>query len=208
MTDLHIVGAGGFGRETLDACLASGAHVSAFVDEYRPGARIRGLPVVAPTELPPDADVVVAIANPAARRRLADLLTAHGARALRTVVHPRAVIGPDTTIGPGSVILANAHVSSSCRLGAQVQVNYNATVGHDAKLDDDVTVLPGANIAGATSLGRGATIGSNACVLQGIRVAPGAMVGAGAVVTHDVAPNVLVVGVPARPTSGRGDGAR
>ena len=201
MTDLHIIGAGGFGRETLDACIAADVHVSAFVDERRAGEQIRGLPTLAPDDLDITALLVVAIADPTARRRLADALTATGARQLCTVVHPRAVVGPDTTIGPGSVILANAHVSSSCRLGAQVQINYNATVGHDARFDDDVTVLPGANVAGATLLGRGATIGSNACVLQGRSVGAGATVGAGAVVTRDVDAFTIVTGVPGRPTT-------
>lgn len=194
---MHIVGAGGFGRETLDACLAAGIHVVAFVDERRAGASVRGLPVVSVDMVPEHAPFVVAIADPAVRRRIAHKLAAAGRR-MQTVVHPRAVIGPETAIGPGSVVLANAHISSSCRLGAQVQVNYNATVGHDAHLDDDVTVLPGANVAGTTHLGRGVTVGSNACVLQGLEVGAGATVGAGAVVTQDVAQDCTVVGVPAR----------
>lgn len=45
---------------------------------------------------------------------------------------------------------------------------------------------------------RGASVGANATVLPGIEVGVEAMVGAGAVVTKDVPPRVIVVGVPAR----------
>ena len=199
MTDLYIVGAGGFGRETLDACLAAGIPVTAFADDRLVAGKVRGLPVTPVTSLPAGIAVIVAIADAAARRYLANRLTTRDERTLATVIHPRAVIAPETDIAPGSVVLANAHVSSSCCLASQVQINYNATVGHDAHLDGDVTVLPGANIAGATHLERGVTIGSNACVLQGLRIGAGATVGAGAVVTRDVAPGAVVTGVPARP---------
>jgi UDP-2-acetamido-3-amino-2,3-dideoxy-glucuronate N-acetyltransferase len=43
-----------------------------------------------------------------------------------------------------------------------------------------------------------ATIGSGAVILGGLRIGEGAFVGAGAVVTRDVPPGDLVVGVPAR----------
>lgn len=198
MTDLYIVGAGGFGRETLDACMAAGMPVAAFVDERAVNQKVRHLPVLATDAVPTPAALIVAIANPLVRRRLAHALSARGERTLTTVAHPRAVIGPDTDVGPGCVVLANAHVSSSCRLGAQVQINYNATVGHDARLDDEVTVLPGANVAGTTHLEAGVTVGSNACVLQGLRIGAGATIGAGAVVTRDLTPGVVVTGVPAR----------
>ncbi len=46
-------------------------------------------------------------------------------------------------------------------------------------------------------------IGSNAVITPGVRIGKGAVVGAGAVVTRDVEPFAIVVGVPARPTSSR-----
>jgi sugar O-acyltransferase (sialic acid O-acetyltransferase NeuD family) len=197
MTDLYIVGAGGFGREALDACLDAGFAVAAFADERRVGTCVRDLPVIPIDAVPSGAAVVVAIADPVARRRLAATLTSGALRNLQTVIHPRATIAPETSIGDGSVVLAHAHVSSSCRLGAQVQVSFNATIGHDARLDDAVTVQPGANVANGTHLEPDVTVGANACVLQGVHVGAAATIGAGAVVTRDLGPRTVVTAAPA-----------
>lgn len=42
------------------------------------------------------------------------------------------------------------------------------------------------------------TVGANAIILPGVTIGDGAIIGAGAVVTHDVPPYAVVVGVPAR----------
>lgn len=201
----YIAGAGGFGRETLDALRAASpacAAESVFVDEHTAAATVDGRPVVRPAEAGPGT-FVVAIADAGVRQRLASVLIARGLMPGR-VLHPRAVISPGAVVGPGGVILANTLVSTGTALGAHVQVNYNATVGHDAVLGDFVTVLPGANVAGAVRIGARATLGSNACVLQGLRIGPGTVVGAGAVVTRDQPGGAVVIGVPARPLAGPG----
>lgn len=196
---LYVVGAGGLGRETLDAILATGYPRPGvvFVDDYLRAAELDGVPVRRLDGLALGR-FVVGIADPAIRRDLADRMTGRG-MAPATVVHPAATLAHDVTVPDGCIVLAHAFVSTGVVLGAHSQVQYNATVGHDAALSDFVTVLPGANVAGSTTLLTGVTVGSNACVLQGLRVEAGTLVGAGAVVTRSHPACRVLVGVPARP---------
>lgn len=195
---MWIVGAGGFGRDTLDAALACGIEVNGFLDDKEAGSTVRGQPVLAPDAPSNPAAFVVAVADPAVRAVLVERMVSAGHEPL-SIVDPRAVVGPETVIGPGAVILATAFISSGVEIGAHVQVCYGASIGHDSRVAPCVTVLPGATIGGAVVLDTGVLVGANSTVLPGLTAGAGATIGAGAVVTCDVASGVTVVGVPARP---------
>jgi sugar O-acyltransferase (sialic acid O-acetyltransferase NeuD family) len=197
VVDLWIVGAGGVGREALDAALAAGLTVAGFLDDTVRGT-LQGRPVHPVDDGDGVLAYLVAIGDPAARLRVAERVEARGARAV-AVVHPAAVLATDAQVGAGALVGGLAFISTSVVVGPHAQVHYGATVGHDTVLGAGATVLPGANVAGAVELGRAATVGSGAVVLQGRRVGAGATVGAGAVVTADVPEGVTVVGAPARP---------
>ena len=53
------------------------------------------------------------------------------------------------------------------------------------------------------TIGNDVWIGHNAIIMPGVHIGNGAVIGSGAVVTHDVAPYSVVVGVPARPIKKR-----
>jgi len=67
-----------------------------------------------------------------------------------------------------------------------------ANVDGSLQTEADWTVIP-------TLIKRGASIGSNATILCGVTIGERAIIGAGSVVTHDVSPDTIVAGVPARP---------
>jgi sugar O-acyltransferase (sialic acid O-acetyltransferase NeuD family) len=208
-----VVGAGGFGREALDAVQAANAvpggapwRVLGVLDDAPSPAnlarladrQVRYLGRVADwLGTNPDAHCVLAVGSPAARALLAARFAAAGVTPA-TVVHPRATLGSLVELGAGAVICAGVQVSTNVRIGAYVHLNPGAIVGHDSVLEDFVSVNPGAVVSGECRIAAKALIGAGAVVLQRLTVGAASTVGAAACVTRPVEPGVVVVGVPAR----------
>lgn len=212
-TSIVIVGAGGFGRETLDVLEA----VNRTYDSA-PFA-IVGVVDDAPTEVALSrlaarridflggvddwlaaggrAQYIIAIGNPRVRALVDGRFLAAG-RDAASAVHPIASIGTLSTVSPGTVVCAGAQVSTNVVLGRHAHINPNATIGHDAVLADYVSINPGAIVSGEVSVGSQTLVGAGAVILQGITVGSRCVVGASACVTHDVGDGMTVKGVPAR----------
>jgi sugar O-acyltransferase (sialic acid O-acetyltransferase NeuD family) len=204
---LFIVGAGGFGRETLGWALAVPAHardweVAGFLDA-NPRAleglgcaySILGDPA---TYLPAETDrFVCAIGHPSTKLRVVAGLESRGAR-FESVIHPTAVIGAQCEVGAGCILCPGVVLSHRVVLGKHVALNLHATVGHDAVIGDGCTLSCHADVTGGAVLGRGVLLGSHATVLPGAKVGDFAVVGAGSVAVGKVRPHVTVFGVPAR----------
>jgi sugar O-acyltransferase (sialic acid O-acetyltransferase NeuD family) len=216
--DLVIIGAGGFGRETLDVVEAWNAanpdqrfNVLGVIDDSpsdvnllrleRRGYRHLGaLDSFVGNNV--DFQHLIGIGNPALRAQIGERCDALGWDAA-TVVHPSASIGSDTRIGAGTIVCGGVQVSTNVRLGRHVNLNPGAIVGHDAVLKDFVSVNPGGVVSGDVVVDEGVLIGAGSVVLQGRTVASAATVGAGACVTRDVVSGVTVTGIPARLYEGK-----
>ncbi|MBB1494631.1 NeuD/PglB/VioB family sugar acetyltransferase [Propioniciclava sp. MC1595] len=207
-----VVGASGFGRESLDvleAMVAAGADLEvlgvvddAITSANRARLADRGVAFLGTrTEwlatAPGAVAYVLGIGAPGVRRRLVAELDAVGLRPF-TAVHPSATFGARTTLAEGVVVCAGVAVSNNVKLGRHVHVNPNATIGHDADLRDFVSINPAAVISGEVVVGEGTLVGAAATVLQNLTVGEQVVVGAGGVVTKSVPSGVVAVGVPAR----------
>lgn len=195
---VHIVGAGGLGREVLDALFAMGRRPEelVLVDDYVSEVELHGVPVRRPYEVTGGV-FVVAVADPLVRRTLSKRMIGYGL-VPTSVVHPSAVLAHDVRPSDGCLVLAGAFVSTGVRLAMHTQVHYNVTVGHDSMLDEFVTLLPSATVSGNVTLESDVTVGCNASVLQTLTIGARTVVGAGAVVTRNQPADRVVVGVPAR----------
>lgn len=128
-------------------------------------------------------------------------------------VREKAAIGKACTVGRGAYIGAGVEIGDNCKIQ-----NY-ALIYEPAKLASGVFVGPAAILTNdlhpravspdgqakssddwqpvGVTVGEGASIGARAVCVAPVSIGSWAMVAAGAVVTQDVAPFALVVGVPA-----------
>jgi carbonic anhydrase/acetyltransferase-like protein (isoleucine patch superfamily) len=119
-------------------------------------------------------------------------------------VAPNATVMGHVQIGQGASIWYGAIVRGDLEaiaIGAHSNVQDGAILHGDpgkvTVLEEYVTIGHRGVVHGA-HIERGCLIGIGATVLDGVRVGQGSIVGAGAVVTKDVPPRSLVVGIPAK----------
>ncbi len=128
------------------------------------------------------------------------------------IIGDHAQVRERSTIGRGSVVGRGSTVDFGCRVGDRVLIQTGVYVTGGSVIEDDVFVGPGVVTTNDHTMGRHAPggelagpvlrracrVGGGAVLVPGIEIGEEAFVAAGAVVTADVAPREVVMGVPAR----------
>jgi UDP-perosamine 4-acetyltransferase len=120
-----------------------------------------------------------------------------------SAIHPSAVVSKYAHCGAGTVVMAGACINAKSKIGENVIINTGAVIDHEADIGDHVHIGPGAVLSGGITIGAGAHVGVGSVIKHGVSVGDGATVGAGSVVLKDVQAGATVVGVPAKPLSGK-----
>jgi acetyltransferase-like isoleucine patch superfamily enzyme len=124
----------------------------------------------------------------------------------QAAVRERAVVGDRTVVGRGST------VDFDVRVGERVLIQTTVYVTGGSIVEDDVFIGPGVTTTNDHAMGRHARgapllgpvlrracrVGGGVVLTPGVEVGEEAFVAAGAVVTRDVGPRQVVMGVPAR----------
>jgi acetyltransferase-like isoleucine patch superfamily enzyme len=139
-----------------------------------------------------------------------------------TIIYPDVVVGDGFVTGHDAIVREGTVIGDDVLVGTQVVVDGHTTIGSNVSLQTGVYVPTNTTIGDRVFVGPRAvmtndpyplreraelvgptidddvTVGANATLLPGVTVGEGTFVAAGAVVTADVPPETLAVGVPAR----------
>ena len=128
-------------------------------------------------------------------------------------VRERAVIGAGTVVGRGSTVDFDARVGERVSIQTLVYLTAEGLVEDDVFIgpgvtttnDDTMNRHPGGESLRGPVLRRACRVGGGVVLTPGVEIGEEAFVAAGAVVTRDVAPRTVVIGVPARVVREVGD---
>lgn len=142
-----------------------------------------------------------------------------------TYIDKSCQIGSNTKIWFFCNIQENAKIGQNCVLGQNVNIGPNVRMGNNCKIQNNVSIYEGVTLEDDVFCGpsmvftnvlnprshisrknefkptivkHGVTLGANCTILCGITIGEYAMVGAGSVVTKNLSPFGLYVGVPAK----------
>lgn len=176
VSKLLIVGAGGFGRVTLEH--ASRQFDCAFVDDGRTaGAVVDGVEVVGGISdlqrLHDEAGfdkLIVTIGNNKLREEIYSKAKALG-YSFSNIVCSSAYISPHAQIGCGCVLLNNVVVQNGGRVGDGVLLNPGVEVHNDAFVDDYTLIYTNSVVRTLAHVGKRVRIGSNVSISNNVNVA-------------------------------------
>lgn len=127
-------------------------------------------------------------------------------KGIRARIEPGAIIREQVEIGDNAVIMMGAIINIGAVIGEESMIDMGAVLGGRAIVGRRCHIGAGAVLAGVIEppsaqpvvVEDDVLIGANAVVIEGVRIGEGAIVAAGSVVIEDVAPGMVVAGVPAR----------
>jgi acetyltransferase-like isoleucine patch superfamily enzyme len=132
------------------------------------------------------------------------------------IVGDQAFVRERVTIGPGSVVGRGSTVENDTSIGARVKIQTQVYVTAYMTIEDDVFVGPGVTTTNDDTMSRHDTtyalrgpllrracrVGGGVTLCPGVEIGEEAFIAAGALVTRDIPPRAVAMGVPARVVRG------
>ena len=206
-TRLILVGGGGFGRELINwadhaAAQSGGSRFQGFLDS-NPDALAKFNYKLAwlgsPDDFQPEPQdrLVLAIGDPAIKRKVVAMLRAKGAQ-FASLIHPSAVVAHTAVLSEGVILCPHTVVSADAFLGEFTVINALSSIGHDVHLGAYSTLSAHVDVTGFVTVGEGSFFGTGAKVLPKVKIGARARIGAGTTIMRAVPDDATMYILPAK----------
>jgi sugar O-acyltransferase (sialic acid O-acetyltransferase NeuD family) len=210
MTDLFVIGAGGFSSEVL--------HLIELIQEQKLkwkniflldenvnlyGTFIRGVEVIGDIDqirfVDRPIDVVITISNPDIRQKLFSLLSLNNNISFPTLISPISVIDEkEINLGFGNIIMHFVILSTELNIGHFNIFNSYTGIGHNGTIGNFNSFGPRVAISGNVQIGDSNQFGANVSVLQNRTIGNQNEIWMSSCLLKSIKSNSIYFGIPAK----------
>ena len=201
---LAVLGSGGHASSVSDAAVSAGYKVIGFIN-FEAENGVSEQPGLILEDLDLDAiDLGLGIGTNFRREQVYKKTVAQFPTArFPAIVHQTAWVSPHAILGAGVAVLSHSSVGPQCHLHPGALLNTGSSLDHDSTMGDFASLGPGSRTGGNVSIGQRSMLGLQAGILQGRTVGEDTVVGAHSLVTDNIPPLSVAMGIPCRVTRGR-----
>lgn len=205
--EIYIIGASLYGEVIFELAEHCGFKVNGFYDDNpkKHDTKIFGVPVIGSTKKLfsnkkniQETNFAVAIGNNKIRRNLLEKVR-EGKGITPNLIHKTVEISPSASIGKGVYINAHTIIWTRVKIEDDCLFSPHVLISHHAKIQKGTFVANMSVVGMGVVIGKDVLVGMGSTVMSGIKnIGENSIVGAGSVVIHDIHPNTVVAGVPAK----------
>ena len=196
MSDLFVIGAGGFAAEAIDYIREDTKHNIKVVTDEPSEIRsdLKDL-LVGPLSVLKERKVklgFIGIGDPTDKKRVFNLIK-NNVESYFTFVHKTSVVSSNSNIGQGSFLYPYTIIANNAFVGDHCFINGFSAVGHDSKLSNFSTLSAHVDITGNVLIDEACFFGTGSRTIPGIKISEGTRVGAGVSVIRSTTKDQIIL---------------
>ena len=181
-----LIGAGGNAKDVLSFLFSNDIY---FVDDFKTG-EFMDYPIIGTID-----EFIERYRKMDVKPEVYNCIGSEGDNLIRNRIYEK-LKGAGVKTSP--LLLSPQYISRNVTIGENVLIGLNAQIHHDCRIGESTVISPGAIILGGVTIKVNAFIGAGAIIRQHLTIGEGAVIGMGSIVLHDIEPNSVYVGNPAR----------
>ena len=201
ISQVFLIGAGGFSKQVIDAYLSHNTRILGIFDDFRTGVFYKNIPILGKisdveTTLKSKENIFITLGDNNIRKSLA--LIFNSKYIFPNCFRPNSDIPTTLNIGKGNYIGSYSKLGEDSYIGNFNFINECTILAHDTKIGDFNHLSPNVSIGGNVNIGNVNMIGTSALVIPKVKIGDNNTIGAGSVIIKNIDNDSTIVGNPGR----------